>query len=150
MTGMMARCPPMICSCTSEQITLKTHPSLSHACTLHWIFRKRIGVEFFGSTFTAPLSGIVQARPASRDTWLSWLQFGSGTVIEEMSPYREDQVLDVLRGRVRFEGWEIVAKYGRRGQYEIRARAWKFSRQGCGSTPIRRRNCDDIETTKYA
>ena len=24
----------------------KTHPSLSHACTLHWIFRKRIGVEF--------------------------------------------------------------------------------------------------------
>ena len=63
--------------------------------------RNRGGI--FGSTFTAPLSGMVQARPASRDAWLSWLQFGSGAVIEEMSPYREDQVLevlDVLRRRV--------------------------------------------------
>ena len=72
---------------------------------------------------------MVQARPrrpASRDTWLSWLQFGSGTVIEEMSPYREDQVLDVLCRRVCLEGWKIVAKYGRRCLYEIRGRAWKF------------------------
>ena len=70
---------------------------------------------------------MVQARPASRDTWLTWLQFGSGAVIEEMSPYREDQVLDVLRRRVRVEGWKVVAKYGRRCRYEIRGRAWKFS-----------------------
>ena len=84
----------------------------------------------FGRTFTAPLSGMVQARPASRDTWLSWLQFGSGAVIEEMSPYREDQVLevlDVLRRRVNLEGWKVVAKCGRRNRYEIRGRAWKFS-----------------------
>ena len=69
------------------------------------------------------------ARPASRDTWLSWLQFGSGAVIEEMSPYREDQVLevlDVLRRRVNLEGWKVVAKCGRRNRYEIRGRAWKF------------------------
>ena len=81
----------------------------------------------FGRTFTAPLNGMVQTRPASRDTWLSWLQFGSCAVIEEMSPYREDRVLDVLRRRVRLEGWKIVAKCGRRGRYEIRGRAWKFS-----------------------
>ena len=63
-----------------------------------------------GSTFTAPVSGLLQANPASRDVWLSFLHFGTGTVFYGMTPYKENELLGVLRSRV--EGWEVVASYG--------------------------------------
>ena len=78
-----------------------------------------------GHTFTAPVSGLLQAHPYSTDVWLSWLHFGTCTVFYRMTPYREDELLGVLHSRV--EGWEVVASNGRRRRFEIRARGWKFS-----------------------
>jgi len=86
-----------------------------------------IGIDFSkaslgGRTFTAPISGLLQAQSACAGTWNSWLQC-PGSI--EFIPYTEHELFELLRRRV--EGWDIVARLGRRRRFVVRASTWKFS-----------------------
>ena len=89
-----------------------------------------IGIDFskaslggcLGRTFTAPISGLLQAQSACAGTWNSWLQC-PGSI--EFIPYTDHELLELLRRRV--EGWDIVARLGRRRRFVVQGRAWKFS-----------------------
>jgi hypothetical protein len=86
-----------------------------------------IGIDFSkaslgGCTFTAPISGLLQAQSACAGTWNSWLQC-PGSI--EFIPYTDHELLELLRRRV--EGWDIVARLGRRRRFVVQGRAWKFS-----------------------
>ena len=80
-----------------------------------------IGIDFSkaslgGRTFTAPISGLLQAQSACAGTWNSWLQC-PGSI--EFIPYTDHELLELLRRRV--EGWDIVARLGRRRRFVVRA-----------------------------
>ena len=126
---------------TEEEIRILSRDDLVPSVVAHFgtdYFKKppvpitymEIGIDFskaslggcLGRTFTAPISGLLQAQSACAGTWNSWLQC-PGSI--EFIPYTEHEFFELLRRRV--EGWDIVARLGRRRRFVVKAHAWKFS-----------------------
>jgi len=98
------------------------------------IIHMEIGIEFskairggiLDRTFTAPIGGFIQAKSAGADCWSSWLH-GGGAVGLKLSPYTQAELHGKQRDRSSYKGWTLVARCGRRRQFQMLGKAWKFS-----------------------
>jgi hypothetical protein len=91
-----------------------------------------IGINFskatrggpFNCTFTAPIAGMIQAKPAAASTWFSWLRH-VGITDDAIEALTNHDLHVSLQNRD--TEWVTVAKVGRRRRFDLTMTAWSFT-----------------------